>query len=103
MKTLLILEDNAERIAGFEAVLAGLGDGWRMQVWRDAPTMLLECADCFDQTTLISLDHDLVPQPGTTVDPGTGMELANFLAGHLPFCPVIIHSSNTDRSWSMHN
>ena len=103
MKTLLLLEDNAERIAGFEAVIKDLGDDWQLQVWRDAPTMLLECDGCFEDTALISLDHDLNPQPGVTVDPGTGLDLAKFLAGHLPLCPVIIHSSNTDRSWSMHN
>jgi ADP-ribosylglycohydrolase len=29
--------------------------------------------------------------------------VAKFLAGHFPFCPVIIHSTNADRAWSMHN
>ncbi|MDB6028222.1 MAG: ADP-ribosylglycohydrolase [Verrucomicrobiales bacterium] len=103
MKTLLLLEDNAERIAGFEAVLKDLGDDWQLRLWRDAPTMLRECDSCFEQATLISLDHDLNPQPGTTVDPGTGLQVAKLLAGHLPVCPVIVHSSNPDQSWSMHN
>ena len=103
MKTLLLLEDNAERIAAFESVLIELGGDWQMRVWRDAPRMLVECADCFSETHLISLDHDLNPQPGATIDPGTGLEVAKLLASHHPFCPVIIHSTNADRAWSMHN
>lgn len=103
MKTLLLLEDNAERIAAFEAVVRELGDDWQMRVWLDAPTMIAECEDCFADTYLISLDHDLNPQPGATRDPGTGLEVVKFLAGHFPFCPVIIHSTNADRAWSMHN
>jgi ADP-ribosylglycohydrolase len=103
MKTLLLLEDNSERIAAFESLLPELGDDWRIRVWRDAPTMLSECEDSFSETHLISLDHDLNPQPGATVDPGTGLEVAKLLASHFPFCPVIIHSTNADRAWSMHN
>jgi len=59
MKTLLLLEDNAERIAAFESLLPELGDDWQIRVWRDAPTMLSECEDSFSETHLISLDHDL--------------------------------------------
>ena len=103
MKTLLLLEDKAERIAAFEKVVSELGSDWRMQVWRDAPTMLAECQSYFAETHLISLDHDLCPQPGATVDPGTGLEVAKLRSSHLPFCPIIIHSTNVDRAWSMHN
>ena len=103
MKTLLLLEDNDERIAAFEAVVCKLGNDWKMRVWRDAHTMIAECEDYFDDTHLISLDHDLNPQPGATRDPGTGVEVAKLFASHFPFCPVIIHSTNADRAWSMHN
>ena len=103
MKTLLLLEDNDERIVAFEAAFRELGKDWQMRVWRDAPTMLAECEDCFDTVHLISLDHDLNPQPGATRDPGTGLEVAKLLASHFPICPVIIHSTNADRAWSMHN
>jgi len=103
MKTLLLLEDNTERIAAFEAVVGQLGNDWQIRVWRDAHTMIAECEDCFGDTHLISLDHDLNPQPGATRDPGTGLEVAKLFASHFPFCPVIIHSTNADRAWSMHN
>lgn len=103
MKTLLLLEDNAERIVAFEEVVRELGEDWQLQVWRDAPSMIAECEDFFATTHLISLDHDLNPQAGATRDPGTGLEVAQFLASYFPFCPVIIHSTNADRAWSMHN
>lgn len=103
MKTLLLLEDNADRIAAFETVVQELGEDWQMRVWQEAPTMIAECEDCFADAHLISLDHDLNPQPGATRDPGTGLEVAKLLASHFPFCPVIIHSTNADRAWSMHN
>jgi ADP-ribosylglycohydrolase len=103
MKTLLLLEDNAERIAAFEAALPELGPDWQMRIWRDAPGMIAEVEEFFDCAHLISLDHDLNPQAGTTADPGTGLEVAKWLAGHFPFCPVIIHSTNADSAWSMHN
>jgi ADP-ribosylglycohydrolase len=103
VKTLLLLEDNDERIAAFESILLELGEEWQMRVWRDAPTMLAEWEEFFDSTHLVSLDHDLNPQPGTTCDPGTGLDVAKLLASHFAFCPVIIHSTNADRAWSMHN
>jgi ADP-ribosylglycohydrolase len=103
VKTLLLLEDNNERIAEFEAIISELGDDWGLHVWRDAPTMLAECEDFFENTHLISLDHDLNPQPGATRDPGTVLDVAKLLASHFSFCPVIIHSTNADHAWSMHN
>lgn len=102
MRTILILEDNDERIAGFEQAVATL-DELELKVWRDAPTMIAECEAYFATTALISLDHDLNPQPGATADPGTGLEVAQYLGDFLPVCPVLIHSSNTDRAYSMQN
>ncbi len=103
MKTILILEDNDERIAAFQKAVAALGDGFDLKVWRDAPSMRTECEAYFPTAALISLDHDLNPMPGATVDPGTGVDVARFLGDFMPVCPVLIHSSNTDRVYSMHN
>jgi CheY-like chemotaxis protein len=103
MKTVLLLEDNADRIAAFRKAVTVLGEDWRVQVWHDAATMIAECEDFLEQAALISLDHDLERQPGAARDPGTGLEVASFLAAYPPICPVIIHSSNADRAWSMHN
>ncbi len=103
MKTILILEDNDERIAAFRKTVTALGDGFELKVWQDAPSMIAECEAFFPNTALISLDHDLNPMPGATADPGTGLDVAKFLADFLPACPVLIHSSNTDRAYSMQN
>src|ERR1041384_7249542 len=102
-QTILILEDNDERIAAFQKTVALLGDGFEVKVWRDAPSMIAECEAFFPTTALISLDHDLNPMHGATVDPGTGVDVARFLGDFMPVCPVLIHSSNTDRVYSMHN
>lgn len=103
MKSILILEDNDERVAGFMAAVAQLGPEWQLRLWRDAPSMLEECAEFFPEAEFISLDHDLNPLPGATRDPGTGLQVAKFLAGYHAICPVLIHSTNTDAAWSMHN
>jgi ADP-ribosylglycohydrolase len=102
-RTILILEDNDERIAMFEKAVAALGDRFELKVWRDAVSMCSECEQYFSTTALISLDHDLNPAPGVTADPGTGLDVAQFLGDFMPVCPVVIHSSNTDRVYSMEN
>jgi ADP-ribosylglycohydrolase len=103
MKTILVLEDNDERIAAFKNAVQALGEDFELRLWHDAPTMIKECEAYFPTAALVSLDHDLNPRPGATGDPGTGLDVAKFLAGGRPACPVIIHSSNTDRAWSMYN
>lgn len=103
MKTILILEDNEERIADFRKAAGQLGDGYELKLWRDAHSMCAECESSFPTTALISLDHDLNPAPGVAADPGTGLDVAKFLGDFLPVCPVLLHSSNTDRVYSMHN
>jgi ADP-ribosylglycohydrolase len=103
MKTILILEDNEDRISAFQRSIALLRDGFELKLWRDASSMCAECEADFPSAALISLDHDLNPMPGATVDPGTGMDVARFLGNYMPVCPVLIHSSNTDRVYSMHN
>ncbi len=103
MKTILILEDNEERISAFQKTIAAMDGGFELKVWCDAPSMIAECEAFFPTAALISLDHDLNPLPGATADPGTGVDVARFLGDFLPVCPVLIHSSNTDRVYSMHH
>jgi ADP-ribosylglycohydrolase len=103
MKTILILEDNDERSAGFREATQQLGGGYELKMWRDAHSMCAECEAFFRTAALISLDHDLEQAPGDNDDPGTGLDVARFLADFQPACPVLIHSSNTDQVYSMHN
>lgn len=103
MKTILVLEDNEERIAGFTKAVQQLGDGCEVRFWRDAHSMCRECEAFFSTAALVSLDHDLNSAPGASGDPGCGLDVAKFLADFLPVCPVLLHSSNTDRVYSMLN
>ncbi len=102
-KTILILEDNEERIAAFEKAVASLGDGFELKVWRDAFSMCAECERYFPTTSLISLDHDLNATPACIGDPGCGLDVAQYLADFPAVCSVLIHSTNTDRVYSMMN
>ena len=88
--------------AGTKAI-ANLGSDWELKRWSDAHSMIAECVDWFASAALICLDHDLVARAGVASDPGDGLEVAQFLADFQPVCPVLIHSSNTDRAYSMLN
>ena len=99
----MILEDDTERIRDFKTAVASLGSYFSLRLWNDAPTMFAECLQVLSDCCLISLDHDLVPLGGANSDPGTGLEVAELLGRQQPVCPVIIHTSNAERRWSMHN
>jgi hypothetical protein len=100
---ILILEDNAKRIENFQRAAMQIQSRPVIKVWHDVQTMIAELKMFLSETALVSLDHDLNPQPGVERDPGTGLEVAKFMAKLPPACPVILHSSNFERVWSMHN
>jgi hypothetical protein len=50
MKTILILEDNDDRIAAFQKTVAALEEALELKVWRDAPSMIAECGAFFPMT-----------------------------------------------------
>jgi ADP-ribosylglycohydrolase len=83
--------------------VASLGPEFELKIWRDVSSMCAECEEYFPTAALISLDHDLNPAPGVAADPGCGVDMARFLGDFMPVCPVVIHSSNTDRVYSMDN
>jgi hypothetical protein len=103
MRSILILEDNEERVAAFRKAISGLASDFKVVVWRDAPSMCSECERYFPTAALISLDHDLNAAPTSVTDPGTGLDVAQFLARFRPVCPIIIHTTNADRAYSMQN
>jgi hypothetical protein len=102
-KLILILEDNEDRIRNFQNAVKSLGGNFSERIWFDAPSMIKDLPAVLNQACLISLDHDLNPQPNVIADPGTGLEVAEFLAKQKPVCPVLIHSTNYEKAWSMHN
>jgi hypothetical protein len=94
---LLLLEDNAERLERFAAVLRRIDPTLPLRVWRDAHAMIREAGPLLESSQLISLDHDLEPEPGET-DPGDGYIVTQWLTSQPIVRPVIIHSSNGERS-----
>jgi len=101
-RTILLLEDDEDRIVGFRRVVASLGPEYCARIWHNASAMIAAAPACFAEACLISLDHDLQPVPGET-DPGSGFEVAEFLSLHQPVCPVILHTSNSDGRMRMRN
>lgn len=100
---LLILDDDRVRLRGFDAIAPLLGKEWEIKAWRDAPSMISEVDLLLSRAHLISLDHDLYKDSESDPDPGSGRVIADHLAKRDPVCPVIIHSTNTDAAWGMHN
>jgi hypothetical protein len=97
---LLMLEDDAERIVKFRATLQLVDPLIPLQIWNDAWSMIREIQPFLTSARLISLDHDL--EPTSDADPGTGWDVVKYLVTQHPVCPVIVHTSNSDRaSWML--
>jgi len=96
---ILLLEDDADRLTRFRTVVPRIDACLELQHWSDARAMIREIERYLPQARLVSLDHDLEPgEESAGTDPGDGLEVAKFLAALPPACPVIIHSSNSQRS-----
>jgi hypothetical protein len=102
-RLLLILDDDRARLRGFEEIAARLGSDWALRTARDALSMIAEIDCHLDGAALVSLDHDLYKDAPSDPDPGSGRVVADYLARCKPRCPVIVHSTNTDAAWGMHN
>jgi CheY-like chemotaxis protein len=99
-----ILEDNLERQQVMRSCLADRFTMYDAEFFGNAGEMIRFLEKHLNETLVISLDHDLdlVPEPnGRTLDPGTGREVADFLAQHNPVCPVIIHTTNSPAAQGM--
>lgn len=92
---LLMLEDDADRVRRFRAVCDALAIDLR--IWRNAKRMCREVGPLLESAAVISLDHDLEPD-ADGVDPGDGYAVAKFLVSQPVVRPVIVHSSNRERS-----
>ena len=96
---IVVLEDNAERVALMRDCVADrfpMYDGHFFDDARDAVRFL---DDHLAETLVIALDNDLelkADTDGQLVDPGEGRDVAAFLTTKQPVCPVVVHSTNTD-------
>jgi CheY-like chemotaxis protein len=102
MKRILILDDDENRHAVFRERLSPC---FRVHVFTAQEAIRqLETSPIFD---IVSLDHDLGIQQRDGVDPGTGMDVAEFINLHLPRDKhpklVFIHSWNKPAANEMAN
>ena len=99
-----ILEDNEDRLAAMEDRLRDRFPQFERQYFAEAPRMIEWLEANLDRLALIALDHDLELIEignGQVRDPGTGREVAEFLAERRPTCPIVIHSSNSPAAVGM--
>ena len=99
--TILILEDDTGRLKRLLATIAREHPQFRTLVWSDAHAMNRELHQHLPSAALICLDHDLYAAEESAPDPGDGLDVAKRLADLEACCPVLIHSSNTDRANTM--
>lgn len=93
-----ILEDNLDRQAAMKAWLSDRLYMYEHFFFDEAAPMNAWLQSNLAETLFISLDHDLELKPsgdGRWIDPGTGREVADYLALQNPACPLIIHSTNS--------
>ncbi|HYV36866.1 MAG TPA: hypothetical protein VE988_14250 [Gemmataceae bacterium] len=96
-KKIIILEDNAQRQAAMQRRLQDRFFQFETVFFSAVGPMLHYCEEHLDDAIVIGLDHDLELQPGSNgrcIDPGTGREIADYLATKASVCPVVIHTSN---------
>jgi CheY-like chemotaxis protein len=101
---IVILEDNEERRAAMAECLRERFPQYRVSFFATAPDAIEFLSTRLDQTILISLDHDLdmiAGSDGRVIDPGTGRDVANFLATQRAVCPVVIHTTNAPAAIGM--
>ena len=99
-----ILEDNEERRSVMGDCLNDRFHQYEPRFFDNAPEMIQFLDHRLADTILIGLDHDLelIPAPdGELTDPGTGRQIADYLAGRPAACPVVIHSTNSAAALGM--
>ena len=95
---LVILEDNVDRRRLMREMVDDRFPQYELRFFLTAGETIAYLREHFDQLLAVVLDHDLdlIPVDGSRfVDPGTGRDVADFLAGQPAVCPVIIHSTNS--------
>lgn len=93
--TIAILDDEPDRLGAMTAALSDRLPQFGVVTFKNAPDIIAWLRDNLSSAVLISLDHDLIPLSADEPDPGTGREVADYLAGWAPVCHVIIHTTNS--------
>jgi CheY-like chemotaxis protein len=99
-----ILEDNADRRAVMQSCLADRFHQYELHFFDEVSEMIDFLEESLPETIVIALDHDLELKPGPSgkpIDPGTGRDVADYLARKAPACPIIIHTTNVSAARGM--
>ncbi len=99
VSTVAILDDEPERLHAMTTLLGERFPVHQVVTFDNAPDFNAWLADNLQSCVVICLDHDLGPnrkRQGTVFDPGVGRDVVNYLAGRVPNCPVVIHTTNTN-------
>ena len=94
---ILILEDNADRRHAMRDAIADRFAQYPTYFFATAGEFIDYLRRTDKMPLAISLDHDLDLIPiaeGRLIDPGSGRDVADYLATMKPICPIVIHSSN---------
>jgi hypothetical protein len=96
-QVIAVLDDDEGRLACMRRCLCGFPN-LKAQFFDSAPDMIEWLRSHLGTVVAISLDHDLGPnrlREGLAFDPGTGRDVADFLAQYVPSCPVLICTTNS--------
>jgi hypothetical protein len=97
-KTIAVLDDDADRRRVMKACLENRLHAFYHVFFDNAPAMISWLGGHLEELALVSLDHDLGPnrkRDGVSWDPGTGRDVADFLASYRSQCPVVIATTNS--------
>ena len=103
-RKIAILEDNVDRQAVMRRCLADRFYTFDAHFFDEASEMIRFLDQHLTETLVISLDNDLELKPGPggrMIDPGSGVDVAEYLAGKPAVCPVVIHTTNTEAAEAM--
>jgi hypothetical protein len=113
---IVILEDAIERREIMAPCLTELCPQYAVKFFHTAGETISYLSENLDRVLVICLDHDLdlIPIDGKRlIDPGSGRDVADFLATRTASCSVVIHSTNGvavegmkavlgDAGWNIH-
>ncbi len=105
MKSIIaILEDSMPRTEAMRAAVSHILPDATCVFFDSAAAIIAWMQEHSESMLLVSLDHDLeflTGPEGQLLDPGDGRDVAAFMAGLRPCCPVIVHTSNSMAATSM--
>jgi hypothetical protein len=94
---IVILEDNAERRRLMRDAVVDRFPQYDLRFFITAGEAIAQLRENYGNLLAIILDHDLdlIPVDGhRLIDPGSGRDVADFLATQPVVCPIVIHTTN---------